>query len=490
MNLNTWIDARVISCAHSPVVRFWSSWPSHHIVAQAWVVRVSHVIHACSERYSSTLSSPFHPTSSTSHSSSISGNPSCISSTTLRAVVTLRTSPKRRWTLLTNPTSTHSDDQCLRPSPTFDCRTACLERLWTAGRRRPRPKIVERMCGPDELRHLLPLVRYEAGASVHVSTQCASLCRPCRVSTLKKKTHRHPPGWAVRGLDHETGGESDAGEWQPCSAWSSKLGCDGDTFHPVHFLGGKTAPVHVDMFAEWGVRQWRARDGALVSFGLVPASTHNETLSRSEQICESLLSPSCVRAPPWQDERTFTVKEHDQAKLEINRWSFFPESVSGDFPMCCYKRDSLLPPTRPQRNFVKGEATQTTQSNNPTNKNTRLAVAKKGLRMGQERRTIREARYRRTQLCVTQRRQITYTSLHQRRHPTTATSPAATRNWFTADKKAGWKRGLPEVFDLWCCKFLDTWKTGDQDRWLFGSLPACNISIPNFLRRLQLCFYN
>ena len=32
---------------HSPVVRFWSSWFAHHIVAQFWVVRVSHVIHTC-----------------------------------------------------------------------------------------------------------------------------------------------------------------------------------------------------------------------------------------------------------------------------------------------------------------------------------------------------------------------------------------------------------------------------------------------------------
>ena len=102
MNFNTWIDARVIPCAHSPVVRFWSSWFAHHIVAQ--VVRVSHVFHACSERYSSTLSSPFHPTSSSSHSLSTSCSLSCISSTTLRAAVTLRTSPNKDkqnflWTL-------------------------------------------------------------------------------------------------------------------------------------------------------------------------------------------------------------------------------------------------------------------------------------------------------------------------------------------------------------------------------------------------------
>ena len=41
-----------------------------HRVAQ--VVRVSHLIHAWSERHSSTLSSPFHPTSSSPCSSSIS----------------------------------------------------------------------------------------------------------------------------------------------------------------------------------------------------------------------------------------------------------------------------------------------------------------------------------------------------------------------------------------------------------------------------------
>ena len=63
----------------------------------------------CTPHRGSSLScarlSPFHPTSSSSHSLSISCSPSCTSSTTLRAVVTLRTSPKRRWTQLTNPTS-------------------------------------------------------------------------------------------------------------------------------------------------------------------------------------------------------------------------------------------------------------------------------------------------------------------------------------------------------------------------------------------------
>ena len=58
-----------------------SSLIAHHIVAQ--VVRASHLIHACSERYSSTLSSPFHPTSSSSHSPSISRSPCCCSSNTV-----------------------------------------------------------------------------------------------------------------------------------------------------------------------------------------------------------------------------------------------------------------------------------------------------------------------------------------------------------------------------------------------------------------------
>ena len=33
-------DARFIPCAHCPLVRSWSSWFAHHIVAQAWLVRV------------------------------------------------------------------------------------------------------------------------------------------------------------------------------------------------------------------------------------------------------------------------------------------------------------------------------------------------------------------------------------------------------------------------------------------------------------------
>ena len=57
------------------------------------------------ERISSTLSPPFPSTSSSSHPSLISCTSSCTSSTNLRAVVALRTSPERRWTLLTDPTS-------------------------------------------------------------------------------------------------------------------------------------------------------------------------------------------------------------------------------------------------------------------------------------------------------------------------------------------------------------------------------------------------
>ena len=80
-----------------------SSLIAHDIVAQ--VVRVSHVIHACSERHFSTLSSPFHPTSFFSHFPSISCSPCCSSSTSLRTVVTLRTPPNRKWSLLTSPAS-------------------------------------------------------------------------------------------------------------------------------------------------------------------------------------------------------------------------------------------------------------------------------------------------------------------------------------------------------------------------------------------------
>ena len=43
---------------------------------------------------------------------------------------------------------------------------------------------------------------------------------------------------------------------------------------------------------------------------------------------------------------------------------------------------------------------------------------------------------RRTQHCTTPRPQITYRSLHQRRYPTTATSPEAARKWLTAKTKS------------------------------------------------------
>ena len=71
----------------------------HHL-AQVCLVRACHV-HTWSERISSALSPPFPSTSSSSHSSFIS----CTSSTTLRAVASLCTPPKRLWTLLTTPTS-------------------------------------------------------------------------------------------------------------------------------------------------------------------------------------------------------------------------------------------------------------------------------------------------------------------------------------------------------------------------------------------------
>ena len=63
-----------------------------------------HLIHACDELFSSTLSPPFSCTSSSSHSSFISCTSSRTSSTSLRAVASLCTPPKKVWTLLTTPT--------------------------------------------------------------------------------------------------------------------------------------------------------------------------------------------------------------------------------------------------------------------------------------------------------------------------------------------------------------------------------------------------
>ena len=102
MNLNTWIDARVIPFAHSPVVRFCSSWFAHHIVAQAQVVCVCHV-HTCSERFSPTLSLHSIQLLLLIHLQSPALPLALLPQ--LRAAVTLRTSLERRWTLLTTPTS-------------------------------------------------------------------------------------------------------------------------------------------------------------------------------------------------------------------------------------------------------------------------------------------------------------------------------------------------------------------------------------------------
>ena len=105
MNIDTWSE-----CARGSLICFVSQvllvLIAHHIVAQVSLVRViswsSH-----DERISSTLSPPFLSTSSSSQSSLISCTSPCTSSTTWRAVVTLRTSPERRWTPLTTPTSSH-----------------------------------------------------------------------------------------------------------------------------------------------------------------------------------------------------------------------------------------------------------------------------------------------------------------------------------------------------------------------------------------------
>ena len=69
------------------------------------------------ERISSTSSSPLPSASSSSHSSSISCTSSYTSSTTLRAVVTLRTSPEKRWTPLTTPTSSQKKERATMHIP-------------------------------------------------------------------------------------------------------------------------------------------------------------------------------------------------------------------------------------------------------------------------------------------------------------------------------------------------------------------------------------
>ena len=110
---------------------------AHHILAQVSLARViswssqvslARVISWSShdEHISSTLSPPFSSTSSSSHSSSTSCTSSCTSPTTLRAVVTLRTSPERRWTPLTTPTSS----QVTSPSPVKETYVeSCAESL-------------------------------------------------------------------------------------------------------------------------------------------------------------------------------------------------------------------------------------------------------------------------------------------------------------------------------------------------------------------------
>ena len=104
MKHNTWqVSVHVVFLLGLFSLASSSSLIAHLIVAQ--VVRVSHVIHACSERHSSTLSSPIHPTSSSSHSPSISCSPCCSSSTSLRISCNTACSANRRWSLLTSPAS-------------------------------------------------------------------------------------------------------------------------------------------------------------------------------------------------------------------------------------------------------------------------------------------------------------------------------------------------------------------------------------------------
>ena len=113
MNVDVWSE-----CARSSLVclvPFSSHSIAHHIVWQKFVsfVRViswsSH-----DERISSTLSLPFFSTSSSSHTSLNSCISSCTSTTTMRAVATLRSLFGRRWTLLT----TLSPSQVVSPTLT------------------------------------------------------------------------------------------------------------------------------------------------------------------------------------------------------------------------------------------------------------------------------------------------------------------------------------------------------------------------------------
>ena len=96
-----WHVSAQFSCL---LVRFLSSWFTHRT---AWLKGVAHGISSMHEVCGSpsTLSPPSPSTSSSSHSSFISCTSSCTSSTTLRAVASLCTPPKRVWTLLTTPTS-------------------------------------------------------------------------------------------------------------------------------------------------------------------------------------------------------------------------------------------------------------------------------------------------------------------------------------------------------------------------------------------------
>ena len=79
---------------------------AHHIAAQgSTCVRISR--HPCiSERHSSTLSSPFHPTSSSSHSPSISCSPLLLFFHYLEDSSNTPYSAKKEMELLTSPTST------------------------------------------------------------------------------------------------------------------------------------------------------------------------------------------------------------------------------------------------------------------------------------------------------------------------------------------------------------------------------------------------